>query len=101
MQRFLYKRVHVRHVLKELYLWFRLLNYKKAEQVASFYTVTLSGSNRLYNTLGALYYETGNYRQAKNYFEKLPPIVFEATIIFVIEEFEVVKFTFEIVQLQQ
>lgn len=47
-----------------------LSNYKKAEQIAEKYSSVLNGSNRLYNTLGVLYYETGNYRQAKNYFGK-------------------------------
>ncbi|HET9744680.1 MAG TPA: CHAT domain-containing protein [Chitinophagaceae bacterium] len=44
--------------------------YKKAENIASSYRVLLQETERLYNTLGALYYETGNYRQAKNYIEK-------------------------------
>lgn len=44
--------------------------YKKAEQIASRYPVPLKETERLYNTLGALYNETGNFRQAKNYFEK-------------------------------
>ena len=44
--------------------------YKKAEQIAGSYSTTLQETERLYNTLGALYYETGNYRQAKNYTEK-------------------------------
>ncbi len=47
-----------------------LINYKKAEEIAAKYTTILDGTNRLYNTLGAMYYETGNYRQAKNYFDK-------------------------------
>lgn len=47
-----------------------LINYKKAEEIARQYTTTLDGTNRLYNTLGAMYYETGNFSQAKNYFEK-------------------------------
>lgn len=44
--------------------------FKKAEQIAQSYHESLSEIERLYNTLGALYYETGNYRQAKNYIEK-------------------------------
>jgi CHAT domain-containing protein/Flp pilus assembly protein TadD len=44
--------------------------YKQAEKIAEKYNLSLNETNRLYNTLGALYYETGNYRQAKNYFEK-------------------------------
>ncbi|MBL7745380.1 MAG: CHAT domain-containing protein [Chitinophagaceae bacterium] len=47
-----------------------LIHFKKAEEIAAEYTVTLDGINRLYNTLGAMYFETGNYRQAKNYFGK-------------------------------
>ncbi|MDP4261597.1 MAG: CHAT domain-containing protein [Bacteroidota bacterium] len=47
-----------------------LVNYKKAEEIAGRYTTLLEGTNRLYNTLGAMYFETGNYSQAKNYFEK-------------------------------
>jgi CHAT domain-containing protein/Tfp pilus assembly protein PilF len=44
--------------------------YKKAEQIAQSSIVPLQETERLYNTLGALYYEIGNYRQAKNYTEK-------------------------------
>ena len=44
--------------------------YKKAERIAQSYSSPLQETERLYNTLGALYYETGNYRQAKNYIEK-------------------------------
>ena len=44
--------------------------YKKAETIAQSYTKPLEETERLYNTLGALYYEVGNYRQAKNYTEK-------------------------------
>ncbi|TAL47323.1 MAG: tetratricopeptide repeat protein, partial [Chitinophagaceae bacterium] len=44
--------------------------YKKAEVIAEAYSTPLQETERLYNTLGALYYETGNYRQAKNYLEK-------------------------------
>ncbi len=44
--------------------------YKKAEQLNDSYQKPLTESQRLYNRLGALYYENGNYRQARNYFEK-------------------------------
>ncbi len=44
--------------------------YKKAEIITSRYTETLDGEQRLYNRLGVIHYETGNYKQAKNYFEK-------------------------------
>ncbi|MES1222945.1 MAG: tetratricopeptide repeat protein [Bacteroidota bacterium] len=51
--------------------------YKKAEQVINNYAVTITETERLYNTFGSIYMSTGNYRQAKNYFEKaisvLPP----------------------------
>jgi CHAT domain-containing protein len=46
------------------------LFFKKAEAVSEKYTVTLMEQKRLYNWLGGMYYETGNYKQAKNYFEK-------------------------------
>lgn len=44
--------------------------YKEAEKIASSYPVRLNESERLLNTLGALYFEAGNYGQAKNYFTK-------------------------------
>jgi len=44
--------------------------YKKAELVNDRYPKPLGEAQRLYNRLGAMYYETGNYRQARNYFEK-------------------------------
>jgi CHAT domain-containing protein len=47
-----------------------LTRYKQAEAIAEKYTHKLSESERLFNTLGALYFETGNYRQSRNYFEK-------------------------------
>jgi CHAT domain-containing protein/Tfp pilus assembly protein PilF len=53
--------------------------YKKADQIAGLYEKPLGESQRLYNTLGVLYYETGNYRQAKNYFEKALSVVTPAT----------------------
>jgi CHAT domain-containing protein/Tfp pilus assembly protein PilF len=56
-----------------------LHNYKTAERIASIYPKPLSESQRLYNTLGVLYYETGNYRQAKNYFEKALSVLTPAT----------------------
>jgi CHAT domain-containing protein/tetratricopeptide (TPR) repeat protein len=46
------------------------LFFKKAENISEKYTVTLNEEERLYNGLGGMYYETGNYKQAKNYFEK-------------------------------
>lgn len=47
-----------------------LFFYKKAETINDSYTEPLTGSGRLYNRLGVMYYENGNYRQARNYFEK-------------------------------
>lgn len=47
-----------------------LFFYKKAEKVNDNYKKPLTGSERLYNRLGVMYYENGNYRQARNYFEK-------------------------------
>lgn len=47
-----------------------LFYYKKAEQVKDLYPVPLQESQRLYNRLGVMYYENGDYRQARNYFEK-------------------------------
>ncbi len=44
--------------------------YKKAETVNDNYKKPLTGSERLYNRLGVMYFENGNYRQARNYFEK-------------------------------
>ncbi len=44
--------------------------YKKAESINESYQNTLQEQERLYNGLGSMYYETGNYKQAKNYFEK-------------------------------
>ncbi|MEO7922219.1 MAG: CHAT domain-containing tetratricopeptide repeat protein [Chitinophagaceae bacterium] len=44
--------------------------YKKAEAINHSYKKPLNGAERLYNRLGVMYYETGNYRQARNYFEK-------------------------------
>lgn len=44
--------------------------YKAAEKIKDNYENILEESQRLYNRLGAMYYETGNYRQARNYFEK-------------------------------
>ncbi len=47
-----------------------VIYYKKAEEVTTRYTLPLEGEQRLYNRLGVIHYETGNYKQAKNYFEK-------------------------------
>jgi CHAT domain-containing protein len=44
--------------------------FKMAEETADLYKQKLSESQRLYNMSGVMYYETGNYRQARNYFEK-------------------------------
>ena len=47
-----------------------LFYYKKAEQVNDSYENPLNEAERLYNRLGATFYEAGNYRKARNYFEK-------------------------------
>ena len=44
--------------------------YKEAEKIKNNYSDKLSGVQRLYNRLGAMFYENGNYFQAQNYFEK-------------------------------
>ncbi|SHF45831.1 CHAT domain-containing protein [Flavisolibacter ginsengisoli] len=44
--------------------------FKKAEAIHDQYPQQLLESERLYNLLGAIYYESGNYYQAKNYFLK-------------------------------
>lgn len=43
--------------------------YKNAEQIASRHP-DIEGIQRLYNTLGAINYESGDYQQSKIYFEK-------------------------------
>jgi len=43
---------------------------RMAEQINSRYGGRLDGSERLFNLFGVIHYETGNYRQAINYFEK-------------------------------
>lgn len=47
-----------------------LFFYKQAEAIIEKNNKPLRESQRLYNRLGVMHYETGNYRQAKNYFEK-------------------------------
>lgn len=47
-----------------------VLNYKKAELILNKYNHPLEDGERLYNTMGAMLYETGNYRSANNYFQK-------------------------------
>lgn len=44
--------------------------YRQAENIQAEYNTTLQSSERLYNRLGVIQYETGNYSQARNYFEK-------------------------------
>lgn len=44
--------------------------YKKADSITQLYRKPLNQAERLYNSLGGLYFETGNFRQAKNYFSK-------------------------------
>ena len=47
-----------------------LFYYQQANLILNKYSTPLQESQRLYNRLGAIYFETGNYKQAKNYFEK-------------------------------
>ncbi|MBN8687729.1 MAG: CHAT domain-containing protein [Chitinophagales bacterium] len=44
--------------------------YKQAETISEKYTSPLTDQQRLYNQLGLIHYETGNYKQARNYFDK-------------------------------
>ena len=44
--------------------------YQKAEGIQNSYKNALEESQRLYNKLGAIYYEMGNYRMARTHFEK-------------------------------
>jgi tetratricopeptide (TPR) repeat protein len=46
------------------------LYYKKAETISDIYDKKLDEEERLYNGLGSMLYEIGNYKQAKNYYEK-------------------------------
>jgi CHAT domain-containing protein len=50
---------------------------KEAEAINDKYKGRLDGSERLFNLLGVIHYETGNYRQAVNYFEKALAILTE------------------------
>ncbi|MFZ9387369.1 MAG: CHAT domain-containing protein [Chitinophagaceae bacterium] len=45
-------------------------NLREAEILNNRYGGKLDGSERLFNLLGVIYYETGNFRQAINYFQK-------------------------------
>ncbi|MCO4292600.1 CHAT domain-containing protein [Solitalea sp. MAHUQ-68] len=48
--------------------------FDQAEKI-SLNTRNISSLDRLYNSLGALYYESGNYLQSENYFEKAISII--------------------------
>jgi CHAT domain-containing protein len=52
--------------------------YKQAEQIAA-RTPQITEVERLYNLLGALTYESGNYKQSRNYFEKALVTITPAT----------------------
>lgn len=52
-----------------------LFHYNKADEILNRFKAPLQESERLYNRLGALYFETGNYSQAKNYFEKASAVL--------------------------
>jgi CHAT domain-containing protein/tetratricopeptide (TPR) repeat protein len=45
-------------------------HYTQADEILNSIKKPLQESEQLYRQLGALYFETGNYKQAKNYFEK-------------------------------
>ncbi|MEO5891232.1 MAG: CHAT domain-containing protein [Ferruginibacter sp.] len=57
--------------------------YRNAESISNGYHLVLGESERLYNNLGILYHETGNFRQAKNYFEKAISILPEANPFYI------------------
>ncbi len=44
--------------------------FKKAEAIQEKYSLKLEESERLFNDLGLLYFQSGNYQQASNYFRK-------------------------------
>ena len=50
---------------------------KYAEQINDYNGGDLSETQRLYNILGAIYYQTGNYSQAVKYFEKAIAVLSE------------------------
>ncbi len=52
---------------------------KNAEKIGEKYLKPLEEEQRLYNNLGSMYYETGNYKQAKNYFEKAAELLSPTT----------------------
>lgn len=45
-------------------------NFLRADSIQQLYPAPLPESQRLYNTLGVLSYDAGNYRQSRNYFRK-------------------------------
>lgn len=47
-----------------------LVYYNYAEKIVEQYNNPLEDIERLYNRMGVMYYETGNYKLANNYFEK-------------------------------
>lgn len=48
---------------------------KKAEAIQEKASGPLQETERLYNILGSIFYEYGNYRQAKNYFQKAADVL--------------------------
>jgi CHAT domain-containing protein len=46
------------------------LYLRHAEKIQERYSQKLEESERLYNNFGVFYFESGNYKQAKNYFQK-------------------------------
>lgn len=85
--------------------------FKKAEALQAKYKNQLQESERLYNMLGAVYYESGNYYQAKNYFLKATEVLPKnhpffnglfvnyninlATVLFKLEEYDTANRIFQ------
>jgi CHAT domain-containing protein len=47
-----------------------MIYLQQAEAIQLKYAIKLSESERLYNILGSIFYKTGDFRKAKNYFQK-------------------------------
>jgi CHAT domain-containing protein/predicted Zn-dependent protease len=85
--------------------------FKKAEALQAKYKEQLQESERLYNMLGAVYYESGNFYQSKNYFSKATEVLPEnhpffnglfvnysinlATVLFKLEEYDTANRIFQ------
>lgn len=78
--------------------------FKKAESIQDLFEQRLQESERLYNSLGGIYFQYGNYKQAQNYFQKALEVLSRtnpsyealyinyninlATILFKLEEYD-------------